>query len=120
MTGTGSPRTLHFDAPVGPLARPSVRLTRRGRLALLLVLVGLLLAAFTLGRVGDSQASTERSAPAPYASTTVHPGETLWTVAKRVAPGHDPRALISQIRRLNHLHTAAVQVGQQLLLPRTA
>jgi hypothetical protein len=124
MAGTASPSTLRFDAPVGSAPRSrGVRLTRRGRTVVLLALVGLLLAAFTLGRIGDSQAAARgagASARVPYASTTVHAGETLWSVAKRVAPGQDPRAVIQQIRSLNHLDTAAVQVGQQLLLPHSA
>ncbi len=95
----------------------SLRLTRRGRLLLLAALVGMLCAAFTLGRAGDSQAATDRSAPTPYASTTVHQGESLWAVAQRVAPGQDPRGLVQQIRELNALSGATVQVGQLLLIP---
>ena len=97
----------------------SLRLTRRGRAVLLLLLVTLLFAAFALGRGSESQATTE-GARAPYATTTVHAGETLWGVAKRVAPGSDPRAVVQQIRELNHLDSAAVQAGQQLLLPHAA
>lgn len=137
MAGTASPSTFGFDAPVTS-SRPAVprravpavgrrrgvRLTRRGRLLLLLALLALLLAAFTLGRVGDSQAATSAATPTAtrptYVSTTVHQGETLWAVAKRVDPGHDPRALVQAIRQLNHLQSAAVQAGQQLLLPRQA
>jgi LysM repeat protein len=98
----------------------TVRLTRRGRFVVISVLATLLLAAFLIGRTGTSIASTDKAAPKPYALTTVQPGETLWTVAKRVAPGHDPRALVAQITSLNHLNGGAVQAGQQLLLPRAA
>ncbi len=97
-----------------------LRLTRRGRAVVLLTLVTLLVLAFVLGRAGDSQAATETPLAKPYAATTVHAGETLWSVAKRVAPGHDPRALVAEIRTLNHLPSASVQVGQQLLLPHLA
>lgn len=112
MSGTASPSTLRFGAH-----RSAIRLTRRGRVVLLLVLVGLLLTAFVLGRTGTSVAATDTAAPAPYAQTTVHQGETLWSVAKRVAPGHDPRAVVEQLRALNHLSSGSVQAGQQLLLP---
>ena len=114
MSGTASPSTLRFGAH-----RSAIRLTRRGRVVLLLVLVGLLLTAFALGRSGTSVAATDAAAPAPYAQTTVHRGETLWSVAKRVAPGHDPRAVVEQLRALNHLSSGSVQAGQQLLLPRS-
>jgi hypothetical protein len=93
-----------------------LRLTRRGRLVLLLALVGLILAAFSLGRVG-SQAAPRNAQHAQLGHTVVQPGETLWAVAKRVAPGHDPRAVIDQIADLNDLDTSALQAGQLLVVP---
>jgi hypothetical protein len=93
-----------------------LRLTRRGRLVLLLALVGLILAAFSLGRVG-SQAAPRTAQHAQLGHTVVQPGETLWAVAKRVAPGHDPRAVIDQIADLNDLDTSALQAGQLLVVP---
>lgn len=102
------------------LPRAAVRLTRRGRLLVLLALVAVVLLAFTLGRSASSQAASSGAPTTPYAQTTVHEGESLWAVAKRVAPGHDPRAVVQEIRELNHLDNAAVRTGQQLLLPRNA
>jgi hypothetical protein len=95
-----------------------VRLTRRGRVVVLTLLIGLMLAAFTVGRSGESRAATEGGVRPVSATTTVHAGETLWAVAHRVNPGRDPRALVQAIRDLNHLSTAQVHAGQQLLLPR--
>jgi len=103
------------DAPFGTGAR----LTRRGRTALLLILVGLLLGAFSLGRVG-SQAATPSPDRPSLQQTTVHAGESLWSVAHRIAPSADPRDVVLQLRRLNHLDDSGVQVGQQLVLPRSA
>ncbi|MCW2678828.1 MAG: peptidoglycan-binding protein [Frankiales bacterium] len=100
---------------------PSVRLTRRGRGLLVLLLAGLLLAAFSVGQ-RDTQAasvSAGSGAAAPVA-TTVQPGESLWSLAQRIAPENDPREVIAQIRRLNDLETAELQVGQHLLLPTAA
>lgn len=99
------------------LATP-VRLTRRGRVVLVMALFLVATVAFTLGRVGTSQAATDGPAVQPYSQTTIHSGETLWSVAMRVAPGHDPRLVVEQLVGLNHLGGGAVQVGQQLLLPR--
>jgi LysM repeat protein len=96
----------------------TLRLTRRGRLVVITVLAALLCLAFLAGRSGTSIAATD--APRTYASTTVQPGETLWSVAKRVAPGHDPRATVEQILELNHLTGGTVLVGQQLLLPHSS
>lgn len=107
----------------GPTARmaPQVHLTRRGRALLLLALVAVLFAAFSLGR-SHSQASptavqTPRSA---VEQITVQPGESLWAVARRIAPENDPREVVAQIRRLNDLTGSDLQAGQQLLLPRAA
>ena len=99
-----------------PTRHGGLRLTRRGRLVLLLALVGLILAAFSLGRVG-SQAAPRTTQHAQLGQTVVQPGETLWAVAKRVAPGHDPRAVIDQLADLNDLDTSAVQAGQLLVVP---
>lgn len=116
MTWTTAPAvpTPSHRAAVGPL-----RLTRRGRGLLLIGLVALLLGAFSLGRVGSQAATTVPVQPV-LQQTTVHEGESLWSVARRVAPGTDPREVVPQLRRLNHLDGAELQVGQQLLLPRTA
>jgi hypothetical protein len=119
MTWTANPSTVRFDAPVGTAPRTAVRLTRRGRVVLVLALLTVAFLAFTLGRVGSSQAATEPTTRVPYAQTTVHSGETLWAVAQRVAPGHDPREVVEQLRALNHL-TGSLQAGQQLLLPHVA
>ena len=95
----------------------SVRLTRRGRVVVLGALVSLLLAAFSLGRVGSEAAPRGTATRTSMDQTVVRPGESLWTVAKRVAPGHDPRAVIDQIADLNHLQTSSLQAGQLLVIP---
>ena len=95
---------------------PGTRLTARGRLAVVAALVLLLFAAFSLGRTG-AQGSTELAPRAQLEQTTVVPGDTLWAVAQRIAPGQDPRPVVDQIRRLNDLSGGSLQAGQQLLLP---
>ncbi|MFP5219007.1 MAG: LysM peptidoglycan-binding domain-containing protein [Actinomycetes bacterium] len=94
---------------------PGVRLTRRGRLVVVAVLVGVLLAAFSLGRVGAEGSSS--AAPDVTTVVTVAPGDTLWGVAQRIAPGQDPRPVVDQIRELNDLDSGGLRVGQQLVLP---
>ena len=108
--------------PARPEPAPRTHLTRRGRLAILLVVAALLFAAFSLGRAA-SQASTavdaasDSVATAPVEQITVLPGDTLWSVAKRIAPDNDPREVVAQIRDINDLSTSELQVGQQLFLP---
>jgi hypothetical protein len=94
----------------------SVRLTRRGRLAVVAVLAVLLFAAFSLGRVG-AEGSTSAAAAPQLQIATVMPGETLWAVAKRIAPGQDPRPVVARIQQLNDLPGAGIRAGQQLVLP---
>ena len=94
----------------------SVRLTPRGRLVVLLGLVTLLVVAFSLGRVG-SQAAQGKDTDTALSQTVVQSGESLWAVAKRVAPGHDPRAVVDQIAELNDLSSSSLQPGQLLLVP---
>lgn len=97
-------------------AHRGAHLTRRGRVVALAVLVALLFAAFSFGRFGSQAATSPEPRPA-VSQTTVQPGESLWTVAKRVAPRTDPRETVEQLRRMNDLAGSSLQAGQQLLLP---
>ena len=100
-----------------PCAQP-IRLTRRGRVAVVLAaLAALLVGGFTLGHA-PSQASGRVHHVAPR-TITVQPGETLWGVAARIAPQADPRLVVDQLVRLNHLSGAGVAAGQQLVVPST-
>jgi hypothetical protein len=96
---------------------PALRLTRRGRTLVVLLLAAVLFGAFSLGR-SASQATGPGEATGPaLVQTTVQPGESLWSVAQRIAPDNDPREVIAQIRRINDLESSQLLVGQQLLLP---
>lgn len=46
----------------------------------------------------------------------VAPGDTLWSIATRVAPGRDPRPLIDRLQAVNHLR-GPLQAGQTLIIP---
>ena len=101
-----------------PTTGPATHLTRRGRVLAVLVFAAVLLGAFSLGRTASEAAAPTTSASTVQVEhTTVQPGDSLWSVARRVAPENDPRAVVEQIRRLNELTSAEIQVGQQLLLP---
>ena len=97
--------------------RSRVHLTGRGRLLVLLALVALLLGAFAFGRSASHAAVTAESGGPTLTQVTVQPGDTLWSVSRRLAPHRDPREVVDQLQRLNHLDSSALQVGQQLLLP---
>lgn len=107
--------------PTGrPAARPPVRMTRRGRLLLVLALVVLVFSLVSLGRAGGwaLAASDTSGSGGPVATEwVVQPGETLWQVAAVVAPDTDPRETVARIVELNGLPDASIRVGQRLLVP---
>jgi LysM repeat protein len=82
---------------------------------LLTALVAVLFAAFSLGR-SVSEAAAPAAAPVQHV-VTVEQGDSLWTLAQRVAPDDDPRDVVAQIRDLNELSSAGLVPGQQLVLP---
>ncbi|MGH3448485.1 MAG: LysM peptidoglycan-binding domain-containing protein [Nocardioidaceae bacterium] len=93
-----------------------VRLTRRGRLVLVLGVLALAFAALTL--LGDPALSTGQAHHAATETVVVKPGETLWEIAGKVAPQEDPRAVIAEIVDLNSLPDAgSIRVGQPLYVP---
>ena len=99
-------------------AAPAVHLTRRGRALAVLLFAAVLLGAFSLGRTASEAAAPASPAATPAVElATVQPGDSLWSVARRVAPDNDPREVVERIRRLNDLTSADIEVGQQLLLP---
>jgi LysM repeat protein len=96
-------------------SRGTLRLTRRGRLAFVLLILAIALLGVSVGRVA-SQAGTASGGPATRA-ITVEPGETLWEIALGVEPNVDPRETVTRIRDLNGLGTDVLQAGQQLIVP---
>jgi nucleoid-associated protein YgaU len=96
-----------------PAAQP-VRLTALGRVLLVLVAAVLLLTVFSLGRVTSNASTGAR----PRTTVVIQTGETVWQVARRIAPRADPRITVDRILRLNHLRSAdEVRTGQELVLP---
>jgi nucleoid-associated protein YgaU len=93
---------------------PAVRLTRRGRLAVLLAsvvaVVGIALAAASASMASDHPEQTD--------VVTVAPGQTLWDISARAAGGGDVRSMMSHIEAINHLDSASLQAGQHLRIPR--
>ncbi|HEX6236135.1 MAG TPA: LysM domain-containing protein [Acidimicrobiales bacterium] len=52
--------------------------------------------------------------PAPGETYVVQPGDTLWTIARRIAPDSDPRPVVDALRSANG--GAELGVGQELVL----
>jgi LysM domain len=105
----------------GQAANPPLRLTRRGRIVVA-VAVALVLAALSLVIAGAAQATNHpasaRAAQQNLAQVTVHPGQSLWSVAESADPNADTRVVIQQIIELNSLAGNTVFAGQRLWVPR--
>jgi nucleoid-associated protein YgaU len=94
-----------------------VQLTRRGWLVLVALVAVVVLAVAGLLMSRTSGAATQRPEPVGQRSIVVQPGQTLWSIAKDVAPNRDIRKVIYEIRRVNGLDSAMVRSGQTLVLP---
>jgi hypothetical protein len=79
-------------------------------LAIVLVVAGFLLVAPGLAR-GDGP-----DRPAPRVTYVVAPGDTLWSIARRVAPGRDPRPVVDGLIEANDVRSG-LQAGQELSIP---
>jgi LysM repeat protein len=95
---------------------PPLRLTRRGRVVVIVLLALLACGASAVLFTTASRASGDPATPLP--TITVRPGDTLWDVAASVSSERDGWAKVDEIRRLNHLTSGDLQPGQILLVPR--
>jgi hypothetical protein len=103
--------------PVSPTkSRSGLRLTRRGRFVVLLLTVEAAFGGFTV--LSDPAVSTaEQNHPAAE-KVIVEPGQSLWDIATQIAPGEDPRDVISEIVDMNSLESSgSIQAGQPLFIP---
>lgn len=104
-------------APARPRGRRrALRLTRRGRLVVFLAFLLAALAVLVLALSGAATGSGERGRPAAVKVVQVEPGDTLWGIATRAAPGEDPRDLIHEIEELNALD-GSLPVGAEIAVP---
>jgi len=55
--------------------------------------------------------------PAAYATVTVGPGDTVWSIAAERYPGADTRDKVGEILAANGLHDALLRPGQRLRVP---
>jgi hypothetical protein len=95
----------------GPVPRPRMRLTRRGR-----VVVAVLVAAL-VAVVGVGLAVQLASAHAVPRVITVERGQTLWGIASRELPGLPVTDGIVELQIANSLSTSQIHVGQRLVVP---
>ena len=100
------------------LRSSGIQLNRRGRLARTFVVLSL---AIVLGSVVSAKAGAGTDAAPQVAGSfitiTVAPGDTVWSLANRLAAGGDVRSLVSEIISVNSLASVDVQAGQKLRIP---
>jgi hypothetical protein len=106
-----------FDAPRLARPRSTVRLTRRGRVV---VVLAALLVAFAIGvfvTAAGSVATQHPGTPAPTKIVQVGSGDTLWEIASGLADDGGVPAMMEQIKQLNALDSSELQAGQRLVVP---
>jgi hypothetical protein len=113
-------RVARRARPARPVqASPSVRLTRRGRIVVLLL--GLAIALMAGIFLGAGSVATEHpGTPEPTRIVQVAPGDTLWGIAADAAAAtgeDDIRTMVDRIERLNALDSGMVLAGQRLRVP---
>ncbi|MDT0186265.1 LysM peptidoglycan-binding domain-containing protein [Microbacterium sp. ARD31] len=112
---------LSIDIPLTDrVPETRLRLTTRGR-RVLAVLAAVPAATVLAGAIiggGSALAGREEGAPAgTFATVTVDPGDSLWSIAEEVAPSADPRDVVAAISSLNALNGVGLQAGQRLAIP---
>ncbi|ALG07906.1 LysM peptidoglycan-binding domain-containing protein [Kibdelosporangium phytohabitans] len=93
---------------------PAVR-RRRQVAASVLIALGMFLAVLGFGSLAG--ALTADVVPGRTAVVWVQPGESLWEVAERSAPGYDTEAVVARIHELNEISGNVVLAGQPLQVP---
>jgi len=101
-----------LQRPCAASVAAPLRLTGRGVVALAVAVVSL--AAVLIWTAWLSAPSVATGRPRQPATVTVHNGDTLWSIATRIAPERDPRAEVATLQRRNHLNGVDVFPGQVL------
>jgi len=124
--GTVSWPATSRPVPRAVIAR-GVRVTpatyRRRRLAVALLALGVVVVAARAGvALGGSPLAAPERRPASSAlpaggaaSVVVEPGDTLWSIATRLAPADDPRPLVDELSDARG--GAPLQPGERVRLP---
>lgn len=115
-THCGSAVGARGRGPVGPDA--AVFRRRRRTAVAVLAGVGLAFVVWVFGVVGQNY--SDSMTPAAVSAEVVHvrAGDSLSTIAGRVAPEMPRDIVIDEIVAMNDLPSSALQVGQPLLTPR--
>ncbi len=78
-----------------------------------------LVAAAWAGPVGHALAGAEATTVASH-RYVVRSGDTLWSIASRIAQGEDPRPIVDAITQANQVDAGALVPGRTLVIPTSA
>ena len=93
-------------------ARPEVY--RRRRLVVVALILGLGLGLMSFGRQAGANRTAEAEA-ADAVTIVVEPGDTIWGIARTLAPGADPRPMADSLADL--AGGTELQPGQRIVVP---
>jgi Tfp pilus assembly protein FimV len=109
--------TATLQAAQPQLAKPRLRLTRRGRFVFtVLAAIPVVITAMVFALNGGGAVATSGEGQ-PLETITVQSGESLWSIAEEIAPGVDPRDFISDALAVNASAGAGLEAGSQLAIP---
>jgi hypothetical protein len=116
-----SPQSLinqGFQTNPSGVIKSEIKLSRRGRLARTFVVLSLAVVMVSLlGARAGAGTQDQVGAPTSFIEITVAPGDTLWSLASRLADNGDPRSLVDEITSVNSLGSSELQAGQKLRIP---
>jgi Tfp pilus assembly protein FimV len=73
--------------------------------------------ALSSALVGVSAPFAQADPAASSRAVVVRGGDTLWSIAERLAPARDPRDVVAELEQVNHLPGAVVLAGSRLSVP---
>lgn len=101
VPGAPTPLRVAPRAAITRDRRPTPRVARRRRLAVVVLALGIVVVAAQAGDAlgGDSLAAPERrpAATRTWLEVTVRPGDSPWSIVARAFPGDDPRPRVDQL-----------------------
>ncbi|MFB9625974.1 LysM peptidoglycan-binding domain-containing protein [Nonomuraea helvata] len=98
---------------------PPLRLTRRGRVVVVVAMALLSLGGFWLGTraAGHAEVRVVVTGHAGLPWVEVHEGDTLWHIAEALTRGDDPGPVVEEIKHLNGLPDSLIRPGTRLYVP---
>lgn len=88
---------------------------RRRRMAV--IATSAVVAGFWAGPLAHALGGSREPVPVSSRSYVVQLGDTLWSIADRLAPGEDPRPIVDAIVVANDVDPGAIVPGQSLVVP---